>query len=61
MAELVMARLLLVVNGPIRSGVRGQSVKSMWGLADCKSVNSAVSSVKMEAVSVSSAGPPGTQ
>src|SRR5437773_3973158 len=57
----VIRKLLLVVNGPTRSGVRGQSVKSMAGLADCMLVNSACSSVKMVAVSVSSEGPAGTQ
>ena|SRR5437879_6531033 len=57
----VIRKLLLVVNGPTRSGVRGQSVKSMTGLADCMLVNSACSSVKIVAVSVSSEGPAGTQ
>src|SRR5437773_10023776 len=56
-----MRKLELVVNGPVRSGVRGQSVKSIVGLADCMLVNSAVSSVKIVASSVSIAGPAGTQ
>src|SRR5207247_10110784 len=56
-----MRKLELVVNGPVRSGVRGQSVKSIVRLADCMVVNSAVSSEKIVASSVSIAGPAGTQ
>ncbi len=57
----VMRKLGLVVNGPVRSGVKGQSVKSMLGLPDCMFVNSDDSSVKMSACSVSIAGPAGIQ
>jgi hypothetical protein len=49
------------VNGPVRSGVSGQSVKSIEGLADWMLVNSDCSSVKIVATSVSSAAPAGTQ
>src|SRR5260370_2270142 len=56
-----MRKLLLVVNGRVRSGVRGQSVMSMCGVADWMSVISAASSVKMVATRVSSAGPAGSQ
>src|SRR6266566_2130137 len=57
----VMRKLLLVVNGPVRSGVSGQSVRSIDGLADWMLVNSDCSSVKIVFTSVSSAGPAGTQ
>src|SRR5207249_6883394 len=57
----VMRKLLLVVNGPVRSGVSGQSVKSIDGLADWMLVNSDCSSVKIVATRVSSAAPAGTQ
>src|SRR5260370_18321565 len=57
----VRRKLLLVVKGTVRSGVNGQSVMSMCGVADCMSVNSAASSVKMVATIVSSAAPAGTQ
>ena len=49
------------MNGPVRSGVSGQSVRSIDGLADWMLVNSDVSSVKIVAKNVSSAGPAGTQ
>jgi len=45
----------------IRSGVRGQSVRSMLGDADWISVNSADSSVKMWPRKVFIEGPAGTQ
>src|SRR5947209_7374005 len=57
----VMRKLGLVVNGPVRSGVRGQSVKSMLGEEVCMLVNSLDSSVKIVAWNVSSAAPAGTQ
>ena len=36
-----MKKLGLEINGPGRSGVRGESVKSILGLGDWKFVNSA--------------------
>ncbi len=57
----VIWKLGLVVNVGTRLGVRGQSVKSMLGVADCILVNSLYSSVKIVAWKVSSEAPPGTQ
>src|SRR6266581_1734616 len=45
----VIRKLLLVVNGPTRSGVRGQSVKSMAGLAEEKIVRKTIRSFAREA------------
>src|SRR5213083_1097517 len=57
----VIRKFGLVVNRPVRSGVSGQSVKSIAGVADWMLVNSDCSSVKITAVSVSSAAPAGIQ
>jgi len=57
----VMRKLGLVVKGPVRSGVRGQSVRSMLGEDVCMLVNSLDSSVNIVAWNVSSAAPAGTQ
>jgi hypothetical protein len=49
----------LALNGPGKSGVRGRSVRSIEGLLNCKSVNSAEESEKITALILSIAGPDG--